>query len=146
MRACPPRQLASPLAHKHLLAAAAAAAPPSPALPPLPGRGFRAPPHSDVRGTLPCPCARALCSRTDEAAEELQALLDEELLAGIPLLVFANKQDLLNAMTAGELMKELELTNDKSRWTHVQACSAKTGDGLNEGLEQLLKQVKGASS
>jgi len=84
--------------------------------------------------------------RTDEAAEELQALLDEELLAGIPLLVFANKQDLLNAMTAGELMKELELTNDKSRWTHVQACSAKTGDGLNEGLEQLLKQVKGASS
>jgi GTPase SAR1 family protein len=127
-------------------AAAAAAAPPSPALPPLPGRGFRAPPHSDVRGTLPCPCARALCSRTDEAAEELQALLDEELLAGIPLLVFANKQDLLNAMTAGELMKELELTNDKSRWTHVQACSAKTGDGLNEGLEQLLKQVKGASS
>lgn len=85
-------------------------------------------------------------SRTDEAAEELQALLDEELLAGIPLLIFANKQDLLNAMTAGELMKDLDLTNDKSRWTHVQACSAKTGEGLQEGLERLLSEVKGASS
>ena len=31
------------------------------------------------------------------------------------MLVFANKQDLLNAMPAAEVMKELELTNEKGR-------------------------------
>merc|ERR1712070_65418 len=38
--------------------------------------------------------------RIDEAAEELDALLSEDALAGVPLLIFANKQDLLNAMKA----------------------------------------------
>merc|ERR1719408_1128496 len=38
--------------------------------------------------------------RSDEAAEELSSLLEEEALAGIPVLVFANKQDLLGAMDA----------------------------------------------
>lgn len=42
--------------------------------------------------------------RTDEAAEELSTLLEEEALAGVPVLVFANKQDLLNAMTAAEVI------------------------------------------
>jgi len=78
--------------------------------------------------------------RTDEAAEELQGLLEEAQLAGVPVLVFANKQDLLNAMTAGDLMKELELTNAKERWIHVEACSAKTGEGLEAGLAKLMAQ------
>jgi len=76
--------------------------------------------------------------RVDEAGEELTELLAEDNLAKAPLLVFANKQDLLNALTAAELMKELDLTNIKDRWVHIQACSAKTGDGLQEGLSQLL--------
>ena len=42
-------------------------------------------------------------SKADEAAEELTTLLEEELLSGVPVLVFANKQDLLNAMTAAEV-------------------------------------------
>ena len=41
--------------------------------------------------------------RTDEAADELGQLLEEELLAGTPVLVYANKQDLLNAMSAAEV-------------------------------------------
>ena len=41
--------------------------------------------------------------RNDEAAEELTSLLEEELLAGVPVLVFANKQDLLNSQTAAEV-------------------------------------------
>ena len=35
------------------------------------------------------------------------SLLDEELLAGVPVLVFANKQDLLNAMTAADVRTAL---------------------------------------
>ncbi len=44
-------------------------------------------------------------------------------------------------MSAAEVMKELELTTCKDRWTHVQACSAKTGEGLQEGIKALLEQV-----
>jgi len=84
--------------------------------------------------------------RTDEAAEELQGLLEEELLSGAPVLVYANKQDLLNAMTAAEVMKELELDSLKDRWVHVQACSAKTGEGLEDGMAQLMQQKAKAAA
>merc|ERR1719181_2755847 len=79
--------------------------------------------------------------RSDEAAEELQSLMEEEQLAGVPTLVFANKQDLLNAATAAEVMEFLEMTSEKSRWVHVQACSAKTGDGLEDGIKILIEQM-----
>jgi len=80
--------------------------------------------------------------RNDEAAEELEALLEEEALAGVPVLVFANKQDLLNAQTAAEVMEFLELTSKKDRWVHIEGCSAKTGDGLETGISKLISQVK----
>jgi len=80
--------------------------------------------------------------RTDEAAEELSALLAEEDLAGVPVLVYANKQDLLNAMQASEVMKELDITGEKGRWIHVHGCSAKTGEGLEDGLAKLMEHKK----
>ncbi|EOD09306.1 ARL3b, ARF-like GTPase, partial [Emiliania huxleyi CCMP1516] len=76
--------------------------------------------------------------RMDEAAEELKELMEDETLSGVPVLIFANKQDLLNAATAAEIMKSLEITAIKDRWVHIQACSAKTGDGLDNGFEALL--------
>ena len=39
----------------------------------------------------------------DETGEELNALLEEDTLAGVALLVFANKNDLLNACEAAEV-------------------------------------------
>jgi len=85
--------------------------------------------------------------RTDEAADELSSLLDEEELAGVPVLVYANKQDLLNAMTAAQVMETLEIKNEKTRWIHVEGCSAKTGDGLEAGLAKLMeiKSKKGGA-
>ena len=47
-------------------------------------------------------------------------LLEEEDLAGIPVLVYANKQDLLNAMTAAQVMEALDIKGEKSRWVHVE--------------------------
>jgi ADP-ribosylation factor-like protein 3 len=82
--------------------------------------------------------------RVDEAAEELTSLLEAEELAGVPLLIFANKQDLLNAMTASKVMEELDVTAIKDRWVHVQACSAKTGEGLEDGMALLMKQKTAA--
>ena len=43
-----------------------------------------------------------------ETGVELGQLLEEEKLDGIPLLIFANKQDLLNALPASEVRSWLE--------------------------------------
>lgn len=40
--------------------------------------------------------------RLDECGVELASLLEQEELEGVPLLVFANKQDLLQALSAEE--------------------------------------------
>jgi len=76
--------------------------------------------------------------RLDEAADELTTLLAEGDLAGVPCLIFANKQDLLGALTADAIMGELELTTFKDRSISVAACSAKLGEGLEEGLSKLI--------
>ncbi len=67
--------------------------------------------------------------RVDEAAEELTELCSQEELVGVPVLVLANKQDLLGAFTAAELMGELDLTQYKEcvphppPWAHLgSAC------------------------
>jgi len=73
---------------------------------------------------------------------ELQRLLlEEEKLNGVPLLVFANKQDLLSAMPASELSVGLDLTSIKDRAWQIASCSAKTGEGLAEGMQWLVKVV-----
>jgi hypothetical protein len=61
--------------------------------------------------------------------------------AGVPLLVFANKQDLLSALSAADISLGLNLHAIKDRAWQVQACSAKAGEGLAEGLEWLIKVV-----
>ncbi len=80
--------------------------------------------------------------RFDEAAEELAHLLDEPSLSGAPVLVFANKQDLLNAAPPSEIMKELDVTQHKDRDVHVAPCSAKSGKGLEEGFKLLIEYSK----
>lgn len=42
-----------------------------------------------------------------ECAEELQSLLEEDKLAGVPVLLYANKQDLLSSMPADEIEEVL---------------------------------------
>ena len=41
--------------------------------------------------------------RLEETGVELGLLLEEDKLAGVPLLIFANKQDLLSALPASEV-------------------------------------------
>ena len=53
------------------------------------------------------------------------------------LLVFANKQDLPNAMSAAEMTDKLGLNGLRHRQWYIQACCATTGDGLYEGLDWL---------
>lgn len=79
--------------------------------------------------------------RTEEASKELQGLLGEEQLNGVPLLVFANKQDLELAQDSGEIMEALDLEGIKDRNWNIQACSAFTKNGLSDGMEWLIKVI-----
>ncbi len=80
--------------------------------------------------------------RLEEVNIELSRLIaEEEKLTGVPLLVFANKQDLLSALGASDISAGLNLHALKDRAWQIQACSAKTGEGLTEGLEWLIKIV-----
>merc|ERR1711977_463927 len=80
--------------------------------------------------------------RLEEAGQELQELLSEDKLTGIPVLVFANKQDLVSAVPKEELVEELQLMGIKDRPWQVQTCSAKTGEGLQQGMEWTVKNMR----
>ena len=80
--------------------------------------------------------------RIPEAREELQRMLNEDELRDAILLVFANKQDLPNAMNAPEITEKLGLQSIRQREWFIQATCAQTGDGLFEGLEWLSSNLK----
>jgi ADP-ribosylation factor-like protein 3 len=79
--------------------------------------------------------------RLEETGLELQQLLSEEKLISCPLLVFANKMDLANALPAADISTALTLHTLRDRKWHIQACSAKTGEGLDVGLEWAVKNL-----
>ena len=62
--------------------------------------------------------------------QELSELLEEEKLAGVPVMIFANKQDLVNAAPASDIAQTLELTNIRDRQWHIQGCVAMSGEGV----------------
>ena len=78
--------------------------------------------------------------RVSEAREELQRMLNEDELRDALLLVFANKQDLPNAMNAAEITDKLGLHSLRQRSWYIQATCATSGDGLYEG--QSLSKFK----
>jgi ADP-ribosylation factor-like protein 3 len=81
--------------------------------------------------------------RLEEVNSEITKLLTEEdKLAGVPLLVYSNKQDLLSAMSAEDIATGLNLHGIKDRSWQIQACSAKTGEGLSEGMEWLVRTIQ----
>jgi ADP-ribosylation factor-like protein 3 len=79
--------------------------------------------------------------RFTEARDELVSLLNHEKLANIPVLVFANKSDLLQAAQADEISENMALADITGRVWTIFACSAKTGDGLQEGMEWVIKSL-----
>jgi len=80
-------------------------------------------------------------SRIDAARDELHRMLNEDELRDAVLLVFANKQDLPQAMPPPEMTERLGLNNLRSREWYIQACCATRGDGLYEGLDWLSSSL-----
>ncbi|XP_065071256.1 ADP-ribosylation factor-like protein 3 [Rhopilema esculentum] len=81
-------------------------------------------------------------ARFEETGLELQELLEEPKLAGVPVLIFANKQDLLSAARPSDIVDGLSLTSIKDRAWQIQPCSATTKEGLEHGLDWIRKNVK----
>ena len=71
------------------------------------------------------------------AKEELNRMLQEDELRDAVLLVFANKQDLPNAMKVQEVTERLGLNKPRGRQWFIQGSAATTGDGLYDGLDWL---------
>ncbi|XP_018321160.1 ADP-ribosylation factor-like protein 3 [Agrilus planipennis] len=80
--------------------------------------------------------------RLEETGLELYELLSDDKLHDVPLLVYANKQDLTDALTASELAEALGLPSIKNRAWQIQACTAKEGVGVKEGMEWVCKNAK----
>ncbi|RWS11219.1 ADP-ribosylation factor-like protein 6 [Dinothrombium tinctorium] len=83
------------------------------------------------------------------AKEELDLMLKSEEIESkpnIPVLIFANKMDLVESMSSVKISQGLGLASMKNRPWHIQASNALTGEGLHEGIqwlsEQLLQQNK----
>ena len=79
--------------------------------------------------------------RVGEARDELHRMLNEDELREAMLLVFANKQDLPNAMNAAEITDKLGLHSLRQRGWYIQSTCATTGDGLYEGLDWLSSSL-----
>lgn len=66
-------------------------------------------------------------TRVKEAKDELWKVLESPELASAILLVFANKQDLPNAMNSEAISNALELNQIASHPWHVQPATATDG-------------------
>ncbi|KAK9466833.1 ADP-ribosylation factor family-domain-containing protein [Lipomyces arxii] len=79
--------------------------------------------------------------RIEEAKQELHRIISDREMKDCLLLVFANKQDLPGAMSPTEVTQALELERLEDRIWYVQPSTAKTGDGLTEGLSWLSSNM-----
>jgi len=80
--------------------------------------------------------------RIDEARQELHRIIGDREMKDAILLVFANKQDLPNAMSPAEITDKLGLHRMRDRNWFVQPSCATSGDGLFEGLTWLSQNTK----
>jgi len=82
-------------------------------------------------------------SRLQTSRSELLTMLSEEELAGVPLLVFCNKQDVEGALKPEDISEQLGLAGgEKGRdWSVRGSCDIK-GEGIEEGLDWLVNAIQ----
>ncbi|EDV28758.1 ADP-ribosylation factor 6 [Trichoplax sp. H2] len=80
--------------------------------------------------------------RIDEARSELHRIINDREMKDAIILVFANKQDMENAMKPQDIQERLGLIKIRDRNWYVQPSCAVTGDGLYEGLTWLTANCK----
>ena len=81
-------------------------------------------------------------SRFAEAQNELEWILDSDEMAGVPLVILANKQDLPRAVSPADLAGKLGLDKVRNRKWHIQGTSALSGEGVYQAMQELSTLVK----
>lgn len=79
--------------------------------------------------------------RIEEARDQLHLMLQD--VPTVPLLIFANKQDLHNAASLEELRDKLDLRSIRERHWHLQPSVATRKEGLYDGLDWLSRALTG---
>jgi len=83
--------------------------------------------------------------RLQESRSELVRLLSEKELKDAAILILANKQDVSGCATIEEITDSFSLYKlCCGRSWHIQACDAKSGMGLQDGLDWLCRQLVAA--
>lgn len=80
--------------------------------------------------------------RLQLAGQELMSLLCNEEFSNAAVLIFANKQDLPNALSVTDISKGLGLDCLKTQPWYIQPCSAVQNQGLYEGLDWLARALQ----
>lgn len=81
--------------------------------------------------------------REDSVEFELGKVARDDLLSKACFLIFANKQDMKGSLSAKDVAQKIQLNKTlKQHPWFIQGCSAVTGDGLFEGLEWLVKEIR----
>lgn len=80
--------------------------------------------------------------RIDEARNELHKIVNDREMRDAVILIFANKQDLPDAMKPNELQERLGLMRFHDRKWYIQPSCATAGDGLFEGLAWISDNCK----
>jgi len=75
------------------------------------------------------------------AKDELEALLANSQLRTVPILFFANKMDLPQAVGPVQCVQNLELDKIGDKPWHIAASNGLTGDGIDEGITWLGAQM-----
>ncbi|KAH8293875.1 hypothetical protein KR054_005930, partial [Drosophila jambulina] len=81
-------------------------------------------------------------ARLPEAGSELFEMLMDNRLKQVPVLIFANKQDMPDAMSAAEVAERMSLVQLQGRTWEIKACTAVDGTGLKEGMDWVCKNMK----
>lgn len=81
--------------------------------------------------------------RMDEARQELHRIINDREMKDAILLVFANKQDIPQALKPKEVQDALQLSKLKDRTWFIQPSCATSGEGLYEGLTWLSSTHSG---
>ena len=77
----------------------------------------------------------------DEAAEELDQILNEDDFRDAPILVMAKKQDLREAMSAADITEKHGLNKIRAHKWHVQETSVFAVETLIDGFEWLMNVI-----
>jgi len=78
------------------------------------------------------------------AKDELIDILNHKHIAGrnIPILFFANKMDIHDAMTPMDIVEEMGLTEIEDKDWHIEKSNAVTGENVDMGITWLSEKMQ----